>query len=129
MKARRDAGTGGTKTARTNKIAATESGATSAGATEERSATGTGLRGADDRGTLAYAAAVLAIFGWGSLYPAAKLALEEVTPLMIALARAALAGLLLALITCMRYGTLGAGVGAACAGRPAPTGGGRARWA
>ena len=115
MKARRDAGTGGTKTARTNKIAATESGATSAGATriaatEERSATGTGLRGADDRGTLAYAAAVLAIFGWGSLYPAAKLALEEVTPLMIALARAALAGFLLALITCMRYGTPGAGV-------------------
>jgi drug/metabolite transporter (DMT)-like permease len=54
---------------------------------------------------------VLAIFGWGSLYPAAKLALEEVTPLMIALARAALAGLLLALITCLRYGTPGAGVG------------------
>jgi drug/metabolite transporter (DMT)-like permease len=100
VKAWRGAGTGGTKATGATKIAATE----------ERSATGTGLRGAGDRGTLAYAAAVLAIFGWGSLYPAAKLALEEVTPLMIALARAALAGILLALITCLRYGTPGAGV-------------------
>ena len=114
MKARRGAGTGGTKTIALTSTGrpsrATEAGATEIAATEERSATGAGLRGADDRGTLAYAAAVLAIFGWGSLYPAAKLALEEVTPLMIALARAALAGLLLALITCLRYGTPGAGV-------------------
>jgi hypothetical protein len=65
VKAWRGAGTGGTKATGATKIAATE----------ERSATGTGLRGAGDRGTLAYAAAVLAIFGWGSLYPAAKLAL------------------------------------------------------
>jgi drug/metabolite transporter (DMT)-like permease len=65
----------------------------------------------DDRPALAFAAAVLSIFGWGSLYPVAKLALAEVTPLMIALARAALAGLILALITCLRYGRPGAGVG------------------
>jgi drug/metabolite transporter (DMT)-like permease len=64
----------------------------------------------DDRATLAYGAAVLAIFGWGSLYPAAKLALVEVTPLMIVLARAAIAGLVLAAITCIRYGGLRAGL-------------------
>jgi drug/metabolite transporter (DMT)-like permease len=65
----------------------------------------------DDRSTLAYAAAVVSIFGWGSLYPVAKLALAEVTPLMIALDRAALAGLILALITCLRYGHPVAGLG------------------
>lgn len=58
---------------------------------------------------LAYGAAVLAVFGWGSLYPAAKVALEEVTPLMIVAARAGVACLVLAALTCLRYGGLGAG--------------------
>ena len=64
-----------------------------------------------DRRALAYTAAAVSIFGWGSLYPVAKLALAEVTPLMVALARAVLAGLILALITCLRYGHLRRGLG------------------
>ncbi len=52
---------------------------------------------------------MLAVFGWGSLYPAAKLALGEVTPLMIAAARAGVACLVLAVVTCLRYGGVGAG--------------------
>ena len=90
MKARRDAGAGGTKTARANKIAATESGATSAGATDQGAQRYRPRppRGRRSRHPGLHAAAVLAIFGWGSLYPVAKLALEEVTPLMVALARA-----------------------------------------
>jgi len=66
--------------------------------------------GAVDRRSLAYTAAAVSIFGWGSLYPVAKLALTEVTPLMVALARAVLAGLILALITCLRYGHLRRGL-------------------
>jgi drug/metabolite transporter (DMT)-like permease len=64
-----------------------------------------------DRRALAYTAAAVSIFGWGSLYPVAKLALEEVTPLMVALARAVLAGLILALLTCLRNGHLRHGLG------------------
>ena len=64
-----------------------------------------------DRRALAYTAAAVSIFGWGSLYPVAKLALAEVTPLMVALARAVLAGLILALLTCLRYGRLRHGLG------------------
>ena len=58
----------------------------------------------------AYAAALLAVVGWGTLYSAAKPALREVTPLMIAFDRAALASLALAAVTCLRRGGLGAGL-------------------
>ncbi len=47
---------------------------------------------------VAYLAAIIATFGWGSLYPAAKLALAHVTPLHIAFARAAIAALVLGLL-------------------------------
>jgi len=67
--------------------------------------------GAIDRRSLAYTAAAVSIFGWGSLYPVAKLALAEVTPLMVALTRAVIAALVLALITCLRYGHLRRGLG------------------
>ncbi len=54
----------------------------------------------------AYVAALLAIFGWGSLYPAARLALREVTPVMVAFDRAAIASLALAALTCLRAGSV-----------------------
>ena len=44
-------------------------------------------------------AAALSSLGWASMYPAAKVALVEVEPLHIVWARAAIAGLALALIT------------------------------
>jgi drug/metabolite transporter (DMT)-like permease len=58
--------------------------------------------GAHDR--LAYLAAIVATFGWGSLYPAAKLALVHVTPLHIALARAVIAALVLGLLATVAGG-------------------------
>ena len=47
----------------------------------------------------AFLAAALSSLGWASMYPAAKVALDEVEPLHIVWARAAVAGLALALIT------------------------------
>ncbi|HEX2186955.1 MAG TPA: DMT family transporter, partial [Chloroflexota bacterium] len=63
-----------------------------------------------DRRGAAYVAAVLAIFGWGSLYPAAKLALQDVTPLMIALARTAIAAVVLGGLSCAGGGGLRPGL-------------------
>jgi drug/metabolite transporter (DMT)-like permease len=60
--------------------------------------------------TLAYAAAIFSAFGWASLYASAKVALRDVTPLMIALDRAALACLVLGGIVCIRAGGLRAGL-------------------
>lgn len=53
---------------------------------------------------VAYLAAIVATFGWGSLYPAAKLALAHVTPLHIALVRAAIAALVLGLLATLLGG-------------------------
>src|SRR5207249_4226002 len=64
----------------------------------------------DDRRGLAYAAALLAMIGWGSLFPATKPALREVTPLMIAFARALLAFVILSAISCVRSGGLAPGL-------------------
>lgn len=58
----------------------------------------------------AYAAALLAIVGWGSLYPVARLALRNVTPVMLAFDRAAIASLALAALTCLRAGGLRPGL-------------------
>lgn len=69
-----------------------------------------GERPTTDRTGAAYAAALFAMLGWASLYPAAKPALQEVTPLMVALARAAIACLALSLLTCVTQGGLAAGL-------------------
>src|SRR5919201_3256753 len=63
-----------------------------------------------DRRDLAYAAALLAMLGWASLYPAAKPALREVTPLMVAFARAGIACLVLGALVCLRAGGLAGGL-------------------
>ncbi|MGH2370692.1 MAG: hypothetical protein ACRDI2_21150, partial [Chloroflexota bacterium] len=81
--------------------------ATVEGAADARTGSDTALPA--DRTGLAYTAAALAVFGWASLYPTAKLALQDVTPLMIAVARAGIACLALAAITCLRAGGMRAG--------------------
>ncbi len=53
---------------------------------------------------LAYFAAVLACFGWGSLYTAAKIATGEVTGLMISFNRSTIATLILVAIVVARAG-------------------------
>jgi drug/metabolite transporter (DMT)-like permease len=56
------------------------------------------------RTSLAYAAAVISIFGWASLYPVAKPVFGEVTPVEVALARATLASAFLAFLSSVSSG-------------------------
>lgn len=59
---------------------------------------------------LAFIAAVMACFGWSSLYTAAKLAMREVTGLMVAFDRTTVACLVLTLIVIVRAGGVRSGV-------------------
>jgi drug/metabolite transporter (DMT)-like permease len=61
-------------------------------------------------GALAYAAALASILGWASLYSVAKPALEEVSPVLVATARATIATFVLATLSIMASGGLGAGL-------------------
>ncbi len=58
----------------------------------------------------AYLAAICSCWGWASLYPGSELALVEVEPFIIVWARATVAGLALAALTCMRLGGVHAGL-------------------
>lgn len=58
-------------------------------------------------GFLAYAAALAAVFGWASLYTVAKPALTEVSPVVVATARAAIAACVLAVISIATAATAG----------------------
>ncbi len=58
----------------------------------------------------AYLAAICSCWGWASLYPGSELALDEVEPFIIVWARATVAGLALAALTCMRLGGVRAGL-------------------
>ena len=58
----------------------------------------------------AYLAAICSCWGWASLYPGSELALVEVEPFIIVWARATVAGLALAALTCMRLGGVRAGL-------------------
>ena len=53
---------------------------------------------------IAYLAASVSIFGWASLYPVAKPALSEVTPVDVALARASIAALTLTVLSILTSG-------------------------
>ncbi len=52
----------------------------------------------------AYLAAICSCWGWASLYPGSELVLDEVEPFIIVWARATVAGLALAALTCLRLG-------------------------
>ena len=67
------------------------------------------LPGASAR-RVAFGAAILACLGWSSLYTAAKLAMREVTGLMVAFDRTAVACLVLTLIVIVRAGGVRPGV-------------------
>ncbi|MAG36005.1 MAG: hypothetical protein CL878_07155 [Dehalococcoidia bacterium] len=58
----------------------------------------------------AYLAAIFSCWGWASLYPGSELVLDEVGPFIVVWARAAVAGLALALLTCVRARGVRAGL-------------------
>ena len=87
--------------------------ATIAGETGEGSETDvTGADGRPDSSArrVAFVAAVLACLGWSSLYTAAKLAMREVTGLMVAFDRTTVACLVLTFIVIVRAGGVRPGV-------------------
>jgi len=62
------------------------------------------VTGASRHAPIAYLAACVSIFGWASLYPVAKPALSEVTPVDVALARACIAALTLTILSTLTSG-------------------------
>ena len=76
----------------------------------EFSVTGAHARPDQSARRVAFVAAVLACLGWSSLYTAAKLAMREVTGLMVAFDRTTVACLVLTLIVVVRAGGVRPGV-------------------